>query len=293
MSFKQCKIEHKEILDKIANKKLYDYILSNLRSSLSSIGFSDEFVDYFANNFSELDFEDFYERFSEEIKSVYDIGFFQKIVPDYFSKEVIPHIPESNIVLDLGCGTGILIYTLAKSQRFNELIGIDINKYTEWKQFKNPKIKFEIVKEKEFYNFLKKTQPNNIILTWTLHHMDYDEQSRYLEDIFKIINKGSRIIILEDSYAKQIPPRNGKIIYNSFMKLNSSERKIVMSTYDWIANRILARRKSVPIPFGYRTLEEWQKLCKKIRYKIVDKVFIGFPDKRDINTPQSLLIIEK
>jgi len=77
------------------------------------------------------------------------------------------------------------------------------------------------------------------------------------------------------------------------MNLDSSERKIVMSTYDWIANRILARRKSVPIPFGYRTLEDWQKLCKEIGYKTIDKVFIGFPDKRDINTPQSLLIIGK
>jgi len=293
MSFQQYKIEHKEILDKIANKKLYDYIMNNLQSSLSSIGFSDEFIDYFINNFSELDFEDFYDKFGEEIRKVYDIGFFQKIVPDYFSKEVIPHIPKSNIILDLGCGTGILINTLAKSQKFKNLIGIDINKYVEWEQFKNSKIKFNIVKEDKFDNFLKKIQPNNIILTWTLHHMNYDEQSRYLKKIFKIINKGSKLIILEDSYAEKLSPRSGEIINYSFMELNSSERKIIMSTYDWIANRILARKKSMPIPFGYRTLEDWLNLCEGIGYKIIEKVFIGFPDKIDINTPQSLLIVEK
>ena len=293
MQYQKYKIEHKKILDKIANKKLYGYIMSNLQSSLFSIGFSDEFIRYFVNNFSELDFEDFYNKFGEEISKIYDIGFFQKIVPEYFSNEVVPHIPESNTILDLGCGTGILIHSLSKSQKFKNLIGIDLNKYVEWEQFKNPKISFKIIMENEFEDFLKKTQPNNVILTWTLHHMDYGEQSRYLKEIFKIINIGSRLIILEDSYAEKLPPRNGKIIYDSFIKLNSSERKIVMSVYDWIANRILARRKSVAIPFGYRTLEEWQNLCEGIGYKTIEKVFIGFPDKRDINTPQSLLIVEK
>ncbi|PIN75164.1 hypothetical protein COV18_04405 [Candidatus Woesearchaeota archaeon CG10_big_fil_rev_8_21_14_0_10_37_12] len=206
MSYSQYKNEHREILDKIANKKLHDYILSNLQSSLSSIGFSNEFVDYFVNNFSELNFEQFYSKFDEEIKKVYDIGFFQKIVPDYFSKQVIPHIPESNKILDLGCGTGILIHTLAKEQKFQELIGIDINEYPEWKQFINPKVTFKIIKEREFDNFLKKTQPDNIILTWTLHHMEYDEQVRYLTDIFKTMKKGSRIVILEDSYSEKLLP---------------------------------------------------------------------------------------
>lgn len=293
MPYQKYKNEHKEILDKIANKKIYDYVMDNLQSSLSSIGFSDEFVDYFVNNFSELNFEDFYNKFGEEITKVYDIGFFQNIVPEYFNKEVISHIPESNTILDLGCGTGILIHSLSNNQKFKKLIGIDINKYAEWEQFKNPKIEFRIIAENEFEDFLKKTQPDNVVLTWTLHHMNYEEQSRYLKEIFKIINNGSRLIILEDSYSEELLPRSGKIIYDSFMELNSSERKIVMSIYDWIANRILARRKSVPIPFGYRTLEEWQNLCEGIGYKTIEKVFIGFPDKRDINTPQSFLIVEK
>ncbi len=280
-------------MDKISDKKLYNYIIGNLESSLASIGFSNKFINYFKHDFSKLDFKDFYKQFSEEIHEVYDINFFQRIVPDYFNKEVVPHIPESNTILDLGCGTGILLHTIAKNQKLENLIGIDINKYAEWEQFQNPKIKFEIVKENEFKDFLKKTQPDNIILTWTLHHMNYETQPKYLEEIFEISNVGSRLIILEDSYSEQISPRNGQSIHNSFMKLDSSERKTVMSVYDWIANRMLARRKSTPIPFGYRTLEEWQNLCEGIGYKTIEKVFIGFPNKRDINTPQSLLIIEK
>lgn len=293
MSYTQEYKEHKELLNKIANKKLYNYILTNLQSSLASIGFSSKFINYFLNNFSQISFDEFYRIFDSEIKKIYDINFFQKIVPNYFSKEVVPYIPKSNKILDIGCGTGILIHSLANKKRFGELVGIDIDKYPEWQKFKNPKIQFKIVKETHFENFLKKTNPDNIILTWSLHHMDYDEQLRYLTDIHKNIKNGSRIIILEDAYSEKLKPINGKVVYNKFMKLNSSEKKIVMSTYDWIANRILARRKHVPIPFSYRTLEDWQKLCEKIGYKTIDKIFIGFPNKRDINTPQSLLIVEK
>jgi len=147
--------------------------------------------------------------------------------------------------------------------------------------------------ERNFNEYLKNTHPDHIVLTWTLHHMDYEEQSRYLKDIFKLINSGSRLIILEDSYSELLPPLIGKSIYNSFIKFNSDEKKIIMSTYDWIANRMLAKRNSVPIPFAYRTMEEWQSLFKEIGYKSIENIFIGFPDKSDINTPQSLFIIEK
>lgn len=66
-----------------------------------------------------------------------------------------------------------------------------------------------------------------------------------------------------------------------------------MAIYDWVANRILAKREKVPMPFSYRDLEMWVSLTEKIGFTTITKRFIGFPDNRDINTPQSLLIIEK
>lgn len=293
MSYRELKEEHKNILGRLGDKRVYDYILKNMETSLSSLGFSREFIEYFVGNFSDFDFEGFYDKFGKEIDVVYDEGYYQKIVPEFYSREVVPHIPKTDKILDLGCGTGILVYTLSKEQKFKELIGMDIVVYPEWGYFRNPKIRFEVVKEKGFASFLKELNPDSVVLTYVLHHMDYEEQLRYLGEIFQIIGKGDRLVILEDSYSEKLSPENGEYLCDSFMKFSLSERKLIMSVYDWIANRILARRHFTPIPFGYRTLEEWERVCEEIGYKVIDKVFIGFPDKIDINTPRSLLIIEK
>lgn len=98
-------------------------------------------------------------------------------------------------------------------------------------------------------------------------------------------------MVLEDSYSTELPPENDIGVYDFFMKFNEDDRRKIMGVYDWVANKVLAQRDKVDIPLTYRTLEEWEKLFMDIGFKIIKKKFIGFPEKRDINTPQSLLIV--
>ena len=123
--------------------------------------------------------------------------------------------------------------------------------------------------------------------------MKYSEQERYMKMIYKKINTGSKIIVLEDSYSDELHPESGVERWRLFMEWPRNDRKKIMSVYDWIANRVLARRSRVPIPFGYRSVEEWISFFKKIGFTLYAKKFIGFPDQRDINTPQALLILKK
>lgn len=277
----------------IIEKHLYGYIIQNLKFSLSSIGFSNFLIDDLANNLKGLNVKKFGTKHKNELNKIYSVGFFQKIVPKYFSKYIIPEILPSKKVLDLGCGTGVLANILSKSNKFQQIIGIDLNSYPEWKIFKNSKITFKIVREKNFSNFLSKNNPDVVILTWALHHMKNKEQNRYIKYLYDAVKPNAQLIILEDAYSTKLMPENGIKIHKSFMNFSKRDRQKIMRIYDWVANKALAQRKKVNIPNTNRTLEEWEMALRNQGFKIIKTKFIGFPQKRDINTPQGLLILKK
>jgi SAM-dependent methyltransferase len=278
----------REIL--LSNEELSSFVIENLKSSLASIGFSDNFLSDILNNLINLKVKEFGERWQDELKQRYSIGFFQNLVPKYFLDYIVPVTPASEKVVDIGCGTGILAKLYGQDDRFQKVLGIDINPYPEWDVVQNDKIGFKVVKEDQFNNFLGSEKPDSIVLTWTLHHMEYDEQERYLEYIHENLKVGGKIVVLEDSCSADLVPESGLERYKRFMEWNSKERRQIMSVYDWVANRVLAQRDKVPIPCAYRTLEEWSSFLEEKGFELVLKRFIGFPDDRDINTPQSLLI---
>ena len=274
------------------NNKISSFVIGNLRLSLKDIGFSNIFISGLLKNLAELDINLFQKKYSRELQRVYTENFFQKIVPDYFENYVFPEL-EEEVILDIGCGTGILAKRLEEKNKVIKVIGIDINSYPEWKKFTSKKVEFKVVKEAEFEEFLHLIKFDAIVLTWTLHHMEYEEQIKYLKILYHSVKKGTKIVVLEDSFSERLKPLVAFDKYSKFNLLSAKEKNEVMSVYDWVANRILAQRDKVPIPFAYRTLEEWIRLCKKIGFQIKTQTFIGIPNKRDINTPQSLFVIER
>jgi SAM-dependent methyltransferase len=276
----------------LSDDKVRNFVVTNLKNSLKSIGYSEELVDDLISFLDNLDIGGFQKANKEELKKIHTIGFFRKIVPAYFIEHVIPHIPSSEKILDIGCGTGILASKLAESGKFKKIMAIDINEYPEWNLFASEKTSFYVVKQEEFDDFFIKNKPNTVVLTWTLHHMEYEEQKEYLSKMYEAVDR-LVVVALEDSYSEKLQPRKDIGVYAEFMDLTKEERKNFMSICDWIANRVLEMRDKIPIPFAYMTLEEWEKLFQDVGYNVKSKRFIGFPDKRDINTPQSLIVAEK
>ena len=133
--------DYDNVLEILSNEKILVFIVENLKRSLKSTGFSNKFIKDLISSLKTID-DNFFEKHEAELREIYALGFFQKIVPSYFSEYVIPLIPEANTILDLGCGTGILAHVLSNNDKFKKILGIDLNSYPEWKLFKNSKVKF-------------------------------------------------------------------------------------------------------------------------------------------------------
>lgn len=273
------------------NNQLKAFLENSLQTSLHSIGFDKSLIRNLLQNLDSFNFESFKAEFFEQLDNVHEIGFYQKIVPNFYKQYVIPHIPSCNIVLDIGCGTGILAKKLSESNKFEKIVGIDLVTYPEWNIFKNEKVEYLTVSDISFTGFINNLKPDTAILTWTLHHMPYTDQQVYLSNIKKNLKKGSIVVILEDSYSENLPPKTGIDLHKQFMALSEKDRHTVMSVLDWISNRVLSRNRLCPVTFTYRTLEAWSILFEETGFEILNTEYIGFPLPKNINEPQSLFVL--
>lgn len=270
-----------------------DFITSSLRESMANLGFSDALRAELLENIDTLNISDFIAKHKDELQQIQNRHFFGELVPIYFKKNVLPEIPFGGKVLDLGCGPAILIQCLIQRGENKEIVGIDIMPNVRWEVISPQDARLEVVKESEFPPYLAKEQPDHIAVTWVFHHMEYEEQKRYLVALHKVLKSGATVVMLEDSYSETLPPESGSARYKSFMKWSREDRYKIMGALDWIANRIFSMRTTMPAPFAYRTLEDWEKISEDIGFAVIKTRFLGFPDDRDINTPQSLLVVRK
>ena len=130
-----------------------------------------------------------------------DINFFEKIKtlyrPLYSPIDVLTQaIKKKPKILEVGCGSGPIIFLLYDLKLISAAVGIDINKRsigiansavkkTENIQFKKISI-YEIADFKSY---------STIILFDLLHHLNSDEQIKMLNYIFLNANSGTQIII--------------------------------------------------------------------------------------------------
>lgn len=286
-------MEYKDVVhDVLLDHKRCQFLRASLQESMTYLGFSESLIDEFLNNITDLDLDVFITKHRKELARVQLGHFFDELVPKYFEKYIIPEVPFNGKILDLGCGRGTLIQCLIDRAQNDEYVGIDITKSPEWDELANKNIHFEVVQEKDFLSFLKKEQPDHVTITWVLHHMEYDAQKRYLSALFNVLKEGATLVVLEDAYSEILPPEDGRERYEKFITWSKEDRLKIMGAYDWIANRVFSMRTTMPVPFAYRTLEEWKQLFQEVGFRITKTRFIGLP-LRDVNTAQSVFVATK
>jgi ubiquinone/menaquinone biosynthesis C-methylase UbiE len=160
-----------------------------------------------------------------KVTSVYRSKLIYKAFKNWFNKD--------QIVLDIGCGTGIVLLELNKLSKFKKIIGCDIDNYL----FVNvPFKKMESINKLPFKN----KEYDIAMFNDVLHHTTFKNQEKLLKEAIRV---AKTILIFELK-----PTVIGKIC-------------------DYVLNKI--HNPNMNVPYTFRTRTGWEKLFtdQGIKYK--------------------------
>ena len=162
-------------------------------------------------------------------------------------EEINKLAPNSGVILDLGCGDGILSNYLALNNKQRKLIGIELNKNRVSRAdrgLKNTKFIYGNVLTKSF------PKADIILLTHLLHHLPSKlDQEKLIIKCKKNLNPNGKLIITE-------------VIEKPFLKY------IISWLVDAFVVPILFEKKLYDFNFIYRKDKQWQDLIRKTGLKI-------------------------
>ncbi len=181
-------------------------------------------------------------KFFKKISKIYDKRIFGKSIFDSVKKAVeIADIKKKSKILDIGCGTGSLLFFLSKDNSL-ELHGFDLSE--EMLKIAGEKLKdktnLKLISVRKFKEEYKKNYFDYIFISDAFHHFPYQEK------------------VIEDS--KILLKSGGKLVINDF-----SFGKIGNKLFHWID----------PGNSGMHTLKEYKKLFEKNKFKNIKQKKIG------------------
>lgn len=140
-------------------------------------------------------------EFFNKIAHNYDVNFFR----NYYIKFLRSVINEVNIkknskILDIGCGTGIVLSILKNKNKKLKLYGIDISKnmlkISQKRLGKNVNLKLESIEETNF----KTNYFDYIFSTEAFHH--YYNHELAMKNIYNILKKNGEFILVDVNFGK-------------------------------------------------------------------------------------------
>ncbi len=157
-------------------------------------------------------------------------------------KEMEGKLPKKGVILDLGCGEGLMVHILSMRSPERVLIGVDSDSY-------RLKIAQSIIGRNENIKFFKANintyripTCSSIIASDFLHHLSFEDQSLLIQKCHKSLQKNGLLLIKE-----------------------VDRDSIIRQMFSRIADEILYRGH---IRGNFRTVKDWTNLLKKTGFKV-------------------------
>lgn len=196
---------------------------------------------------------------------------------------------KGKIILEVGCGSGDLGLIISKQFKIEGFVGTDI--HLQKKRITTSRIKLKKQKT-ETEIPIKNSFADTVLLIDMLHHVSKSNQKKLLVNIRNKLKESGIIIFFEYTFSEIKEPLLKRNISLGFKRLSKNQKLASMVLIDWIGNILVLHRK-IPMPYSYRTMEQWEKLFIKLNFQIVTSQYIGFPKNFFHQGPYGILVLKK
>lgn len=234
---------------------------------------------------------------------------------DFMSKYVLNLVTTPvNRCLDVGCGRGCVTATLFQEKLVKSVVGIDASDFKkEWnervsesattgKQTKSA-VEYKSVPIGRIESWLEHAgQFELILLFYVLHHSEEYWATKTLDSLKARLGDEGRIIIVEDSLEVDgsVPAASDPLDLTRIWRqwATSAGAYPLTPAYDaqvlldFIAVQLLAGFSDVRMPCNYRTNDAWRAYFQQLGYEVENVQYVGFPEGRDIDVPQSVFVLK-
>jgi ubiquinone/menaquinone biosynthesis C-methylase UbiE len=196
----------------------------------------------------------------------------------------------SGNVADIGAGNNALGKLILESNSMvKKFVGVDV-------------IQDGVVEGGERLTFVREQGGNDlpldsnefdsVILRFSLHHMTPEQQTRRLQEAYRILKIGGCAIIIEDTYSNELRAFSGNHLNERFMQLGSEKSKLcVLGFLD--ASSCFTTLEKMPFAFSFRSMEEWGILLENLGFRMDSATNWGIPFFSLFQAPMGVLIYRK
>lgn len=295
----------------MSNSPSRDYILHQLDSSLRLLKIKSDCITDVLSLLINLTnggpFEELLNKFQNKWRPHLDRVYlrdYENTRWGFFEKFVFSSPQNLGRCLDVGCGRGCITANIIERGIASSIVGIDAEDFTsEWRErdsLLGKPIKFETVQVSRIEDWLQSEgQFDTILLFYVLHHSEEYWCARTLQALYRSLSKGGKIIVVEDSLSPTSEPiEDSQHLTKSWRRWVEGKKVYPLTAaysvqviLDFVAVQILAGFVDVRMPCNYKTTKEWEVLFQDIGYHVLKSNYIGFPEGRDIDVPQSVFVL--
>lgn len=178
----------------------------------------------------------------------------------------------SILIVDLGCGSGILGDAILCKNPQAQILALDIaaHHYNS-----HPKNCFHLMEDPEKIP-LGKEVADVVILSFMLHHLQVDTIG-YLREVARILKKNGKALVLEDTFPESQVPSEGDSLMQQFFSLeNNSERINFLIFCDYFTHSFLNHLRQYRPTVNYHTMEEWVNFFAQTGFIYRRISYLGF-----------------